>query len=269
MRNLAVILIFFIINSCNGQDHNSVTTYPKEKTMSSEQFNILDFKKYQAAQQSLPNGNPTERVTDKNATLITEYSMISAAKGTEYTREILPPAPALFYSMMIFYDNGKLKESVDKVFLGTLEFDYGLHSYYNEKGELTKTIDHSKRFDKAKIKLDDLFKILENESLKAGKYSVETEAEMKNKWFSENMTISPEMIINKIAKIFSETAEERGVFEKKFLNPNNRTDVQRLKINFDDQKLQWIVIKDFAVLGKVKLVIDANSGKILENSFQF
>lgn len=269
MKNLAFILIFFIISSCNGQDKNSVTTYHKEKTMSSEQFNITDFKKYQTAQQNLPDGNPTERVINQNGSTITEYSMISAAKGTEYTREILPPVPALFYSIFIFNDDGKLKESVDKVFLGTFEFDYGIHQYYNTNGELEKTVDYSKRFENVKIKVDDLFRILENETLKTGQLSPETEEELKNRWFSANDKVSPEMVVKKINDIFNETLAERGAFEKKFLNPGNRKDIERLKINFNDQQKQWIVIKDFSVLGKIKLVVDANSGKIVENSFTF
>ena|GEM_PF-1500268 len=269
MRNLAFILIFFIITSCDGQDKNSVTTYHKEKTMSSEQFNIADFKKYQIEQQNLPNGNPTEKVTVKNGSKITEYSMISNAKGTEYARETLPPIPALFYSLQIFYENGKLKESVDKVFLGTFEFDFGIHQFYNDEGELKKTEDYNKRFENVKIKVDDLFRILENETLKAGKFSTETEEELKNKWFSANDKVSQEMVVKKINDIFIETAEERGVFEKKFLNPRNRKDVERLKVNFDDQKNQWVVTKDFAVLGKIKIIVDAGSGKILDNSFSF
>lgn len=269
MKVLKIFLTCLIIHSCNGQENKGITSYPKEKIMSSEQFNITDYKKYQAEQQNLPNGNPSERISEKNGTTITEYSMISSEKGTEYAKEMLPPPPALFYSLMIFHDNGKIKEAVDKVFLGTLDFDYGIHQFYDNKGTLTKTVDYTKQFDNVKIKLDDLLTILANETVKAGTISKPVEEQAKNKWFSDADKVTSDMITKQLNEIFEETKAERGLFEKKFLNPNNRADVQRIKINFDAAKKQWMVVKDFSVLGKINLSIDANSGKILENSFEF
>lgn len=268
MKLLKILLTFLIIHSCNGQENKGVTTYPKEKIMNKEKFDITNFKNYQAEQQNLPYGNPSERITEKNGVTITEYSMVSSDKGREYGREVLPPAPALFYSVQIFHENGNIKEYTDRVFLGTFDFDYGIHQFYDDNGILLKTVDYTKSFEEVKIKVEDLFKILENENLKAGTIDKATEDEVKNKWFPDADKITSEMVMKQLNDIFEETKVERGTFEKKFLNPNNREDVKRIRIDFDNAKKQWIVTKDFSVLGKIKLFVDAGSGKILENSFE-
>ncbi|WP_277111687.1 hypothetical protein [Chryseobacterium taklimakanense] len=212
--------------------------------------------------------NVLERIQDNNGTIIKEYSLTSSKNGTEYARETQPPVPDLFYSLKIFDENGKIKNFTDQVFWGIFEFEFGKHYFYNKDGSLEKTVDFTKQFDDYKVKVDDLLNILTMENIRFENFDDETKQRLSSTWFENNKDITPEMIFNSVKKSFETNEESYGRFEQKILNPYNRTDVQRIHIDFNYQKKTWIVKKDFSSLGVVYLEIDANSKRIIKTNYE-
>ncbi len=267
MKLLRFLLIFSIIYSCNGQENNGVVTYPKNKIMNTESFDVNNFKKYQEEQKKLPYGKPYEKITETNGTTITEYSLVSSKNGKEYGKEVLPPQPTLFYSLMVFNEKGKIKKSIDKVFLGILNFEYGEHNIYDENGYLQKTIDYTSKFNENKLKVDELLKLLEQEEIGISHIDASSKKEIATRFFNKNEEFTPQMVLNYIKMIFNETSDERGKFESKILNPYNRQDVERIRIDFDFDKKLWVIEKDFSSLGRIITLIDDNK-QIIDRRFE-
>lgn len=267
MNKILYTILLSLFISCNGQNEKS--NNKKKTNMSNNKFDVSNFENFIANGGDKNSLNPFVFERKKNDTLIKEYAGINTDTGEkEYQRDIVPPAPNLFYAICIFDENGNVKQTIDQVFIGTFHFKYGIHRFYDKEGNLKKTIDYNNQFRDFKIKIIDLLKILSNEKLKVDKISDSTQEELRNKWFDVNEKVTPEMVIKKLQQIFKETKQERGSFEEKFLNPNNRKDVERIGIDFDLAKKHWIIIKDFSVLGRIYLVIDGTSGKIIDNRFE-
>lgn len=145
MRNLVLVfcLSIFII-SCNGQE-KSKTTYPKEKIMNTERFDIQKYRKRQLEKEKTGNLSNCEDTLSDN-TIINYSSSIKPPDKLSYSITITPPPPALFFTVKNFYDTGIIKEET-KSFIGFLMIEPFYNSLvikkYDEKGYLIKTIDNS------------------------------------------------------------------------------------------------------------------------------
>lgn len=268
MKNLKYLLIIILFHSCNGQESKGTVTYPKSKEMSTEHFNVNGFKNYQTEQEKVSSLNATEKVTIEGNATIKEYSLISSENGIEYARETLPSTPNLFYSLKIFDEKGNIKNSIDKVFFGILAFEYGVHNFYDQKGYLTKQIDYNDQFNSVKVKLEDLLNFLAREEIRIDNIDLQTKEELQSRWFQSNKDFNTQNVLDKIEEIFAETKEERGEFEKKFINAYNRQDIERIYISFDFKKKIWIIKKDFSSLGKIIMHVDATNNKIIESKYE-
>ncbi len=215
MKSLKYLIITILFHSCNGQESKRTVNYPKNKQMSTEHFNVNSFKNYQTAQEKSGNIGSTERLTFNGQTVIKEYSLISSENGIEYAKETIPPIPSLFYSLIIYDEQGKIKSSIDKVFIGVFDFEYGKHNFYDKEGYLTKQIYYNKQFDVVELKVEDVLNFLSKEDIQITKIDSTIEKDLKDKWLLNNVNFTPKMVLDKIQEFFLETKEERGTFEKK------------------------------------------------------
>lgn len=259
-----VIIILF--QSCNGQENKGIVNYPKEKQMNTEHFNVTSFKNYQNEQEKSDNLILSEKVTINGENTIKEYSLISSENGVEYAKEILPPTPSLFYSLTTYDEKGKIKNSIDEVFIGVLDFEYGIHNFYDKEGYLTKSVDYSSHYNKSNSNLADLLVFLSKENVKIDTVNPEIRLKIASQFFGNKDNFTPDMILEHIKTIFAETKSEKGEFENKILNPYNRQDVERIHINLD--KNIWTVTKDYSSLGSITTIIDAASYKIIEIRYE-
>lgn len=268
MKSLKYLTIIFFFYACNGQDSKGIVHHPKNRQMSTEHFDVSSFKQYQIKQEEINSLKVSEKISIKGDTTIKEYSLISSENGIEYARENIPSPPSLFYSLEIFNEQGIIKSSVDTVFIGIFNFEYGLHNFYDKEGYLTKQIDYHNQFDSVNVKVNDLLHFLSQEEIKINQIDSSTKIDLKSRWFSQNESIAPQMVLDKIKEIFAKTRDERGEFEEKIINPFNRQDVARIHIDFDAEKQIWIVVKDYSSLGKIIIHIDANDKKIIESAYE-
>lgn len=268
MKRIKYLVIIILFHSCNGQESKGTVIYPKNKIMSTEHFNVIGFQDYQNTQEKLSSLNATVKITVEGDETIKEYSLISSENGIEYAREKIPPTPNLFYSLKIFDEKGNIKNSIDKVFFGILDFEYGVHNFYDPKSYLIKQIDYNDQFNSIKVKLEDLLTFLSIEEIKINTIDLQTKKELKSRWFQSNKDFTNQDVLDKIKEIFGETREERGEFEKKFLNAYNRQDVERIHISFDFEKKVWIIKKDFSSLGKIIMHVDATNKKIIGSKYE-
>lgn len=266
VKSLKYLIIIILFQSCNGQENKGIVNYPKNKQMNTDHFNVTSFKNYQSEQEKSGKLNISEKVTLSGKNTIKEYALVSSENGVEYAKEIISPVPSLFYSINTYDEKGKIKSSIDKVFIGILDFEYGIHNFYDQEGYLKKSVDYSSQYKTKDFNLDDLFVFLSKENVRIDTISPEIRLKIASQFFEGKDNFTPDMILQHIKYVFAETKSENGEFENKILNPYNRQDVERIHINLD--KHIWTVKKDYSSLGSIITLVDVNTYKIIERKYE-
>lgn len=261
MNNIKQIIFIFIVFSlfnCKRQTEEGVQ-YPKEKIITTDKFDIERFKNYpKVLKLGEEKKLPSIKDTLPDGTII-DYSW---GKGLDkkkyYSKKITPPVPAIFFIDKEYYENGILKQET-KVFLGQSinsdQIKFGKSKYYNETGELIKTVNESVKYDKVKVKPSNLLEILKREPL------FESFTKEERKHFIEIFQLNKKTdevtpdIVNKILKKYV------------ILDPDSRPDVENVFLKLSEDAKSWNVIKDIYPFGFIELNIDANSGKIISRRY--
>lgn len=257
MKLVNLIPILFVIlqlTNCKGQENEGVT-YPKEKIMTTDKFNIEKYNKIVEEKtrkgefdiynhiDTLSNGNVMESTQGQDGT---------------YTVIITPPVPALDKIYKDYYKNGFLKEETNLYIglaMGSDEIKFGITKYYDTNGYLIKTVDESVKYNDLKIKPLDLLEILKREPLFTN-ISKDEKAHFKNIF----------QIKEKEEDITSATVS-KALKKEVFLNPNDREDVKNVFLTLSKDKNTWYVTKDMYPFGRIELNIDSNSGKIINRQY--
>ena len=254
LKLLTILLSIVQLTSCKGQNKEGVT-YPKEKIMSNEKFDIEKFNKCFNQEDKVYNEDCKQILSDGTV-------VIQSIMSEDYRQDIIPVAPGLLSRVKLFYlKTGILKQEYE-TYVGGYNDDFGISKFYDQKGYLTKTVDENIKYKDVQIKLLDLFEILKKEPL-LDKLS-EDEKEHFNTIFSlgkENKKVNLEDIFNflKRDKILNPYITDTSVLDTE--------DRFRLQISFDQDKENWNVTKELYPFGQIWLKVDANTGKVSDKEY--
>lgn len=152
MKTISIIIVIFVLFSCNAQEKKQQkTTTQKHTEMTTEKFDILIFNKNQVndTYNFKRNGHKIEQIqTGEGQNLI-------------YTEYEIPNAPELFYTYKEFYNNGILKEKGKRFKQG--KFQKGIWKEYNKNGELIEEINYDNPYD---FSFEKLVKLLNDKEFK-------------------------------------------------------------------------------------------------------
>jgi hypothetical protein len=255
----AVMLFSFQLTSCNGQKKDGIT-YPKEKIMNNERFDIE--KHQRCLKTKLETKNFKHYPLCDN--ILNDGTIIYTSENTEdYQEESIPSAPNLLKKVKLYYlKTAIIKEEFEK-YVGQFNEKIGTSKYYDEKGYLIKTVDENAKYEDLRIKILDLFEILKREPL-LDVLSTEEKAHFNN-------------IFSLGKEIKNVTLEDVFKYLKrdKILNPMNTDttildteDRFRLEISFDQDKKKWHVIKELYPFGQISLEVDSNTGKVSNKEYK-
>lgn len=127
MKNLIIIVLLFLINSCNGQENKN--NQKSKREMITEQFN---FQEYKNREQSDNTTYYTNDILVEE--IVAKFPIVKEFHPNDY-----------FKRVKIFYPNGSIHK-IGKILGENVEFDNW--KIYNEKGELTSEENKNKKFDK-------------------------------------------------------------------------------------------------------------------------
>jgi hypothetical protein len=136
-------IIACIVNGCSGQTKNKLT---ENKDNMIETFDFIEYEK--RVHNDPVNG---DRYTKSDGTLVEEINCANPVRWE------MSPRPTFVKVLKQFYSNGNMKRK---------ETHFGQHTrvdtslYYDEKGNLIKTVDENKKF--GKIKPEDILRFLES-----------------------------------------------------------------------------------------------------------
>lgn len=257
-KQIIFIFIAFSLFNCKGQTEEGVQ-YPKEKIMTTDRFDIEKFKNYpKVLKLGEEKKLPSTKDTLPDGTVINYSWGKGLDKQKYYAKKTIPPVPALSYIEKEYYENGILKREKE-VFLGQSinsdQIKFGISKYYDETGQLIKTVDESVKYDKIKVKPSNLLEILKREPL----FVSFTKEERKHfiEIFQLNKKedeVSPDIVNKALKKYF-------------ILDPDSRPDVENVFLKLSEDEKSWNVIKDIYPFGLIELNIDANSGKIISRTY--
>ncbi|EKT3967184.1 hypothetical protein NTJ12_002266 [Flavobacterium psychrophilum] len=262
MKLLKLVTILFAIlqlASCKGQDKDGVT-YPKEKIMNNERFDIDRFRNYpKVVTVEQEKKLPSKRDTLLDGTII-DYSWWNDKNKTYYSKRITPPAPALFYTYKEFYQTGVIKQE-SELFVGKLNH-YICTKEYDEQGYLVKTIDYRKIYTDVKINIDGLLTLLQKEPL------LDDLTQEEKEYFNDVFALGKENKDVTLEDVFKYLRRD------KILNPRNTDttifnteDRFRLEISFNEDEKKWYIIKELYPFGQIWLEADANTGKVSNKTY--
>ncbi|MEZ0128535.1 hypothetical protein AB9T88_01460 [Flavobacterium sp. LBUM151] len=254
LKKLFVLFLFLQLISCKGQEKDGIS-YPKEKIMSTERFDIEKYKnciKLKEKDKYADVSNCEEIL--KDGTLIISYM--------EWEKRIIPPAPNLFSTVFKYYKSGIIKEEF-KTYIGIFDEKIGVSKYYDENGYLIKTVDEDIKYNDINIKLVDLFEILKKEPL-LDSLTVEQKKYFKNAFGLEKeinkITIDDIFKYLKRDKILDPNNTDKTIF--------NTEDRFRLEITFNEIEKEWNVIKELYPYGQIELQVNAMTGKVSNKNYQ-
>lgn len=273
------LIVFFILifHSCDGQKNN--ITYPKEKIVNTETFDISSYEKLKDEQLTKNMLNPWT-IETKLATG-EKQELFSSADGDEitYFKSLTPPEPALLKKIKRFHSNGKIAVEYE-TYVGILNpypnAKYtlvGETKYYDKSGVLEKIENNEKIFENKKVNLIKLFSLLEKEPI-LDNLSSEEKKNLKELFFEgKNIDeITPGLLmqffqenINKNLK--KDDIEDQYKLNDFFLNKNNKYDRESLEISYENPK--WIVKKDFYPFGWVTVEINAQTAEVSNKKYHF
>ncbi|WP_209921586.1 hypothetical protein [Chryseobacterium jejuense] len=268
-----IILFILIFHSCDGQKNN--ITYPKEKIVNTETFDISSYEKLKDEQLTKNMLNPWT-VETKLATG-EKQELFSSADGNEitYFKSITPQEPALLKTIKRFYSNGKIAVEYE-TYVGILNpypnAKYtlvGETKYYDKGGVLEKIENNEKIFENKKVNLPKLFSLLEKEPI-LDNLSSEEQKKLKELFFEEKNIdeITPRLLIQFFQEnLKKENPENQYTLNGFFLNKNDRNDRESLEISYTDPK--WIIKKDFYPVGWVTVEVNAQTGVVSNKKYHF
>lgn len=268
-----IIFIILIFHSCDGQKNN--ITYPKEKNVNTETFDIPSYEKLKDEQLTKNMLNPwtIEIKLDTGE----KQELFSSADGDEinYFKSVTPPVPALLKKMKRFYSNGKIAVEYE-TYVGILNpypnAKYtlvGETKYFDKGGVLEKIENNEKIFENKKVNLIKLFSLLEKEPI-LDDLSSEEQRNLKELIFEEKKVdeITPDLLIQFFQEdLKKENPENQYTLNGFFLNKNDKNDRESLEISYTDPK--WIIKKDFYPAGWVTVEINAQTAEISNKKYHF
>ncbi|OCK50713.1 hypothetical protein BA768_19320 [Chryseobacterium sp. CBo1] len=261
---ITYIALTMMVCSCNGQEKEKIS-YPKEKVMNTEKFDIKRFENYpDVVSMEDEKKLPAKKDTLSDGTII-EYSLWDNNEDgnkTYYTKIVTPPPPALFKKVKDFYPSGTIQKETE-TFVGQVDIEpfYGsfITKDYDKNGYLLKTTDRSD-FDKdLKIRFNDLLRILKTEQMITDNFITKNKENIGIGLFhdQENTQLTSEKIIDNL-----KSEDCNG----KILNANS--DFERKNIKVSLNKNIWMVTKDMYPQGYWDYKIDGNTGKIIDVNYR-
>lgn len=276
---LCNLIIFFILifHSCDGQKNNS--TYPKERIINTETFDISSYEKLKEEQLTKNMLNPWT-IETKLATG-EKQELFSSADGNEitYFKSLTPPEPALLKKIKRFYSNGKIAVEYE-TYVGILNpypnAKYtlvGKTKYYDRDGILEKIENNEKIFENKKVNLIKLFSLLEKERI-LNNLSAEEKKQLQELIFEGKSIdeITPNLLVqffqeNLNKNLKKDNPEDEYKLNGFFLNKNDKHDRESLEISYTDPK--WIIKKDFYPMGWVTVEVNAQTGEVSNKKYHF
>ncbi|GAA3508392.1 hypothetical protein GCM10022393_19370 [Aquimarina addita] len=248
-------LILGFFTQCIGQKEKGVI-YPKEKIMTTD---IFDIEKYnQVIEEKKIKGLPRSNIRTE---ILEDGTIIESSQSQKkyVTVRIIPKTPKIFETYKKYYPNGFLEMKMQRFMglaMGANIIKTGISEYYNEKGELIKKVDEEVKYADIVIKPMDLFEILKKTPL-----FIEVNKEEASR-FKEIFDID-----KKVAEI---TSEDIHIALKKYviLDVTDQEQVRNVFINLSKDEKTWRVTRDIYPLGRVKLEVDTNTGKVLSQTYQ-
>ncbi|MGE8552779.1 MAG: hypothetical protein ACN6OB_02440 [Chryseobacterium jejuense] len=268
-----IILFILIFHSCDGQKNN--ITYPKEKIVNTETFDISSYEKLKEEQLTKNMLNPWT-IETKLATG-EKQELFSSADGNEitYFKSVTPQEPALLKTIKRFYSNGKIAVEYE-TYVGILNpypnAKYtlvGETKYYDKGGVLEKIENNEKIFENKKVNLPKLFSLLEKEPL-LDNLNSEEQKKLKELFFEEKNIdeITPRLLIQFFQEnLKKENPENQYTLNGFFLNKNDKNDRESLEISYTDPN--WIIKKDFYPVGWVTVEVNAQTGAVSNKKYHF
>ncbi len=256
-KMLYTIVATYVLTACSGQEKR-VVTYPKEKIMNTDKFDIIGFRNWQQEKEMKGDLSECEDTLSDN-TVITYYSTMESPDEISYTKVITPPPPALFYSTKIFYPTGVIKEELEQIFIGLLKAPPLIVKEYDEQGYLLQTTDNS-GFDKdVKLRFDALLQLLIQEPILTS--VAQNEREDYSFYLFHHEVAPQDVTVAKILEYLTSSEDCNG----KILNPYSDFDRRNLIIWLEGNV--WNIKKDMYPRGIFHYTFDANTGKRLSTKY--
>ena len=272
--NLPILLIL-LFHSCDGQNNN--ITYPKEKIVNTETFNIPSYEKLKEEQLKKDMLNPWTVETNLGQGGKQELYSSTDGDDTTFFKTITPAEPALLKNVKMFHSNGKIAVEYE-TYVGILNaFPIAKYTlvgetlYYDKNGILEKIENNEKIFENKKVNLVKLFALLEKEPI-IDNLSTEEQKKLQKLIFEQKKPeeITPSLLLNFFQEVINENIganQEKHTLNGFFLNKYNKYDRASLEISYDDKI--WQIKKDFYPFGWVTLHVNAETGEVSDKKYHF
>lgn len=252
VKIFSMFLVVAQLSSCKGQNEDGIQ--PKNKAMTTERF---DLEKYNECIGKKKKEGEID-LSQCEYKLADGTTIISVKDSEESFSRVIPPAPALFETVKVYHGDGFLKEEYSRymgVFLTSSEVRNGVTKFYDKQGNLTKTVDETTTYKEAKLKIEDLLKVLANEPL-LNELTNDEKATFKSIFgFKED-----------VSKVTKEQVYE-AFGKRKVLNPSDEKDRKSLGIIFVEKEKKWSVVKDLYPFGTLEIDVNSDDGSIIRKKY--
>lgn len=255
LKKIVFLLLAFSLLQCNGQTEKG-EHYPKEKIMTIEKF---DKESFYGCLEKRELENPLQDIT----TCVVKLSNGNISKSYETTEGFInlisKPIPQITETYKKYYSNGILKEETER-FIGLSmnsdQIKFGTSKYYDETGQLVKTVDESVKYESIVVKPLELFEILKKEPLFRA-LSQEEQAHFKATFelIEKENEITPQLV-------------HKALQEEFILNPYDRENAKRVFLSLSKDEKKWFVVKDIYPFGQISFEVDAKTGKIANRQYK-
>ena len=255
LKYIIFSLIVLICVQCNSQIEKGAI-YPKEKVMTKD---VFDKVQYEEIVEEKTKQGEFDRFNHKK--ILPDGTLIESSCGqNDYCSvRIIPKEPEVFETYKNYYPNGFLKEKIQRFMglaMGADVIKIGVSEFYNNKGELIKSVDESVKYQNINVKPEGLFGILKETPL-----------------FSA-VDLKEAAHFKKILQIDKKEKEITGLDvcnalkKHVFLDVTNQEEVRKVFIVLSKDEKTWNVTRDLYPFGMVTIKVDTTNGEIVNQVYK-